>query len=412
MKRSHGTGTLYIKWGSYYGRWVALDGRRFNRKIGKVRVRGEKGGITRAEAERGLRKLIAAHEAQPAAAPGERPPTVDEVAQSLRARLDIEGIRPSYRSNLESMQRIHITPAFGHRTVDSITRQDVERLARGMLARGLAPKTVRNVTTFLSSVFSLAVDNGWATANPVAQAARPKRRRHRDSNPDIQFLTLDELEAVISAIPDEFVQAEPMQARRGRSGPAPPPPRDVWGPVMRVLIRVAATSGLRQSEILGLRWSDLDWRTRRIRVRRPFVHGEFSSEGKSDLSTRRSVPMTDALHEELERWRLRTPYKAYDDLVFAHPTKGTPLDRTKVSRYFQAACRRADVRVIRFHDLRHTFATTLAAAGVPLRAIQEFLGHSDLKTTQIYAHYAPSAHEVEMVNLAFRTQDRLDVEQE
>ena len=73
MKRSHGTGTLYVKWGSYYGRWVAVDGKRVNRKIGKVRVRGEKGGITRAEAERGLRKLIEAYAVQPVAAPGERP---------------------------------------------------------------------------------------------------------------------------------------------------------------------------------------------------------------------------------------------------------------------------------------------------------------------------------------------------
>src|SRR5438874_13691951 len=63
--------------------------------------------------------------------------------------------------------------------------------------------------------------------------------------------------------------------------------------------------------------------------------------------------------------------------------------------------REAGVRRIRFHDLRHTFATRLAASGQPLRAIQEFLGHADLKTTQIYAHYAPSAHEVEMVNQAF-----------
>ena len=83
------------------------------------------------------------------------------------------------------------------------------------------------------------------------------------------------------------------------------------------------------------------------------------------------------------------------------PSSASPLDRTKVTRRFQAACGEAGVREIRFHDLRHTFATTLAAAGVPLRTIQEYLGHADLKTTQIYAHYAPSEREVEMLNAAF-----------
>ena len=58
-------------------------------------------------------------------------------------------------------------------------------------------------------------------------------------------------------------------------------------------------------------------------------------------------------------------------------------------------------RSVKFHDLRHTFATRLAASGQPMRTIQEFLGHADSKTTQIYAHYAPSEHEVQMVNEAF-----------
>jgi integrase len=111
--------------------------------------------------------------------------------------------------------------------------------------------------------------------------------------------------------------------------------------------------------------------------------------------------MADRLAGELDRWSRRTLYGTDDDLVFAHPQSGRPLDRTKLTKRFKAACREAGVRPVRFHDLRHTFATRLAASGQPLRTIQEFLGHADSKTTQIYAHYAPSAREVEMVNAAF-----------
>jgi integrase len=177
------------------------------------------------------------------------------------------------------------------------------------------------------------------------------------------------------------------------------------------VILAAATTGLRQSELLGLRWREVDYEAQRIRVRNAFVRGEHSSEGKSDLSTRRSVPMADVLARELVRWSQRTEFNAENDLVFAHPQTGRPLDRTKVSRRFKKACVDAGVRVVRFHDLRHTFATQLAAAGEPLRVIQEFLGHADLKTTQIYAHYAPSSRELEMVNGVFGRLDNQGGEQ-
>ncbi len=171
-------------------------------------------------------------------------------------------------------------------------------------------------------------------------------------------------------------------------------------------------TGLRQSEMLGLRWRDVDWSAQRIRVRNTFVRGEHSTDGKSDLSTRRSVPMADRLAGELDRWSQRTEYNGDGDLVFAHPQTGSPLDRPKVTKRFKKACKDAGVHPVKFHDLRHTFATRMAASGQPLRTIQEFLGHADSKTTQIYAHYAPSEHEVQMVNEAFASEPKAELERD
>jgi integrase len=304
--------------------------------------------------------------------------------------------------NCESMQRVQVSPRLGTKPIERVTVADIETVAAAMLAVGRAPKAVRNVITFMHSVFEHAIDRRWTTQNPVRRASRPKRRRTGDANPDLQFLTLPELEAVLRAIPDHVVTRTPAPTHRGRAGSAPPVPPDVLGPVIRVTVLTAAMTGLRQSELLGLRWRDVDWSAQRIRIRirNAWVVGEHSADGKSDLSTRRSMPRADPLARELDRWSQRTAYNGDDDLVFAHPHSGRPLDRTKLSR-FKQACADAGVRVIRFHDLRHTFATRLAASGQPMRTIQEFMGHADSKTTQIYAHYAPSAREVEMVNAAF-----------
>jgi site-specific recombinase XerD len=111
--------------------------------------------------------------------------------------------------------------------------------------------------------------------------------------------------------------------------------------------------------------------------------------------------MADRVVAELDRWSQRSVYTGERDLVFAHPHTGNPLDRTKVTRRFQQACTDAGVTVITFHELRHTFATRMAAQGVPIRKLQEWLGHADIATTQIYTHYAPDEHEIAMVNDGF-----------
>src|SRR4051794_35904816 len=116
----------------------------------------------------------------------QRVKTLDEVLELLRQRLAVQGARRSYLENCESMQRIHVSPLLGSRFVDSVDRHDIERLVMAMLKQGLAPKTVRNVASFLHAAFELAEDHGWVATNPVARAARPRRRRG-DTNPDLQL---------------------------------------------------------------------------------------------------------------------------------------------------------------------------------------------------------------------------------
>jgi hypothetical protein len=115
--------------------------------------------------------------------------------------------------------------------------------------------------------------------------------------------------------------------------------------------------------------------------------------------------MTSELASELRRVWKQTIYRDDDDLVFAHPDHGGVLPKANISRRFCAALRAAGLEDHRFHDLRHTFGTRMAAAGVPLRTLQEWMGHRDITTTQRYADYAPSEHEGEMGGGGVRAAD-------
>ena len=99
--------------------------------------------------------------------------------------------------------------------------------------------------------------------------------------------------------------------------------------------------------------------------------------------------MSEELAAELSDHRRASGFHQEHDLVFAHPHTGQPYDASKILKRFKAAMARAGLRSARFHDLRHTFGTRMAASGAPLRFIQEWMGHRDYKTTSIYADYAP-----------------------
>lgn len=363
VRRSYGSGSLYERRDAagvvhWYGRFY-IGAKQIKRAIGPKRAPGSREGLTRTEAERRLRRLMdetratsTAHERLTLAEAGER------------YLVHLSGVMERKATTVQDytiMLNRHLAPFFAGRGLDRIDGDLVAAYRQTKLSEGLARKTVQNHLAFLHGIFNHALKRGWVHANPVATLDRPPTR---GTDPDIRFLDDAELEALIRAVPD-----------------------DTLGATERVLYLAAAMTGLRRGELLALRWQDVDWRASLVRVRRNYTRGEWGTP-KSRRSTR-AVPMADRLAGDLERLYQRSAFQADDDLVFAHPVLGTVLDPSKLRKRFIAAAAGAGLRPVRFHDLRHTFGTRMAAAGAPLRAIQEWMGHRDYKTTSIYADYAP-----------------------
>ena len=372
-RRSRGTGSLSTRKDgrgqlSWYGQWW-VGGRRVTRALGRKREPGTRIGLTRAQAERELQRLID----RDLSVPLQRELTVREAGQRLIAHLGALGRKRSTLGDYESFLRVQLAPYFGEAALERIGRAEVEGFIAAKRREGKATKSVLNYLGLLHSIFAYAERRGLARGNPVKLVDKP---RADGADPDVRFLDESELDALIAAVP-----------------------ADARGPMERTLYTGAAMTGLRQGELLGLRWRDIDWPAGRVRVRQSYVRGEFGTP-KSRRSTR-SVPLADRVAGELDRHFKRSAYQGDDDLVFCHPQTGRPLDRSRLTKRFKAAAKRAGIRDVRFHDLRHTFGTRMAGAGVPLRTLQEWMGHRDFKTTLIYADYQPSPGEAELVERAF-----------
>ena len=367
-RRSYGTGSLTTRRDrngreTWYGSWMAGGGR-VKRRLGLKRPPGTSEGLTRKQAEAELRRRIAEEVVGVAR---ERRRTVEEAGALYLEHL--EQVMQRKRTTIEDYRchlRRHLVPFFGGRTLDRIRPDDVERYLRDKIAGGLAPTTVVHHVTFLGGLFRFAIKRGWASSNPVALVDRPRLRRQ--SGGRLRFLQPEELEALLRAVPG-----------------------DERGALERPLYLCAAMTGLRQGELLALKWRDIDWSARRLRVADNYPRGRYDRVETTKSHLVRSIPMADRLAGELDRHFHASAWQADDDLVFCHPHTGRPYDASKLRKRFDAALKRAEVRRITFHELRHTFGTQMAAAGAPLRAIQEWMGHADASTTQIYAHYAADA---------------------
>ena len=229
-RRPYGSGHLFARTDKrgrvvWYGQW-RLGDVKVKRTIGLKREPGSREGLTRAQAERELRRRMEA----------------ETVVRPVSARRSLSGVGEQYVDHLEHVMerkattvkdyrgylRGHFEPFFGDRPVDRIDERWVAAYLKRKREGGLSAKTVHNHLNFLHGLFQFAIKRGWADQNPVALVDRP-RKPHR-SSPRLQFLQPIELEALIRAVP-----------------------RDDLGAVERPLYLTAAMTGMRQGELIALR---------------------------------------------------------------------------------------------------------------------------------------------------------------
>jgi integrase len=303
---------------------------------------------------------------RPGAELRQRPPipTLGEYAATWLA--GISGlVRPNtfeaYTYRLEQ----HVIPHLGGRRLDEIAVDDILGLIGVLREKGLAGGSIRSMLTPLSRLFSHAARRDVIAANPISKLDRTERpgtwmREQR-------VLNSEEIGRLLEAAPRQY----------------------------RTLLATAVFSGLRQSELLGLRWRDIDFPGQLIHVRRALDRSGRDVPPKTRHSVRDVVLMT-GLAEALRAHRERSRFRGPEDYVFASQV-GTPLQRRNVWRQaLEPAYSKAGIERLRWHDLRHTFASLLIGGGANVVFVSRQLGHGSSDVTlRVYAHLFDHAEQAQ-----------------
>jgi integrase len=273
-------------------------------------------------------------------------------------------LRPATLRRYRDLARLHIVSHIGGVKLSRLTPGDVQRLYARLLET-LSSTSVRHIHNLLHTALSDAVKWGWLARNVCDAVDAPRRNR-------------SEMTVWSTAEVGRFLAAAD-------------------GDDLEALFRLALTTGMRRGELLGLKWADIDFDAGALSVRRSLHRGDTARLIEAEPKTqagRRRVTLPAATVESLRRHRTaQLEYRlsigpVYDDhdYVFVNETGGYIHPNT-LNRRFAQLTAKAGLPAIRFHDLRHTSATMLLAAGVHPKIVQERLGHTDIAMTlNRYSH--------------------------
>jgi integrase len=279
-------------------------------------------------------------------------------------------LRPSTFERYDGLLKKYILPEIGSTPLDQIKRSDVRNLLMNVNKEGQSKSSVALIRNVISSLMNHAMDEELIQANPVIGILK-QLRMNNTKRITIEPMNPDEVSLVLSTCQEECLAFYPF-------------------------FLTAFRTGMRLGELLGLHWGDIDWNSRFIKVRRSYKRGHT---GPTKNGKERRVDMSNQLMSEMKRLYLVHKEKALsegkiadeNDLVFSQNNK--QIEQNDIRRVFNRILRRAGIRHMRVHDIRHTYASLLLSNGYSLMYVKEQMGHHSIQVTvDTYGHLIPNGN--------------------
>lgn len=280
-------------------------------------------------------------------------------------------IKPTTIAARRSLLEVHLIKEnpFSHKPLSKITTEDLDAFYSLKIDGEYSTSTIRKMHQLLNQAFQQAVKWKKISANPVAESTPPSVKSE-----EMKIWSLDEINSFLKHCKNEKHY---------------------------ITFLLAIYTGMRRGEVLGLKWSDIDFDKKIINVQRSLGYipkKEYILTSVKTKTSRRQIPIPEKIVKELLlqkegqndlQLRLGEAYQNLD-LVICTET-GTPQDPRNLIRVFKRLCKSAKVTPIRFHDIRHTHASILISEGVDIVRVAKRLGHANPKITLgIYSHLVPN----------------------
>ena len=364
-RRGHGEGSIYLR---KDGRWAAsitLEGRKRKTFYGK----------TRKDVQEQLK--VALRDQQQGALIASPRQTVQQFFTYWLEDVHKPAIRIRTYKRYEAELRLHVFPALGHHQLSKLSPQHIQVFYSHLVKEGYAPSSIKVIHTSLHKGLSHAVRVGLLPRNVCDVVSVPRAEKR-----EVNALTLEQVQRLLQTAKGHRVEA---------------------------LFVLALVTGMRRGELLGLKWSDVNFAEGVVSVRRSLVElkgeGIIESEPKT-LKGHRSILLPAFALAVLKEHQIRqtgmcqrSPQWQDRDFVFC-TSHGTPFAAANLRTMFKGVLKKAGLPDIRFHDLRHSVATLLLSIGTHPKVVQELLGHGQISMTMdIYSHVLPTMQKDVMVKL-------------